>query len=335
MTIVLIAATAGAFYLCFIIALPFVASLIWALALAVLVFPVYRLIKNYVSSENLAAIVTTVLVAAVVVAPIVLISRQIAREVWRNAEYVRGEIESGEWRSQIEQNQNAARVLRFVEEEMDLRGTLEQAANFVPGLVSNFLSGSIWFLFQLLITFFALFFFFRDHDKFLRGVRRLIPLSAKETDAIFKRVKDTLYATVFGEIFIAFLQGLLGGLMFWFLGLPAPFLWGFVMGLFGFLPAIGTWMVWAPAAVYLFLQGELISGFVLLGWGIFVLTVLTTIIYPMLVGERIRLHTLIVFIAIIGGVMAFGTVGIILGPMVFGVAISLVEIWKNRMDENV
>ena len=331
MTIILIASTAVAFYLCYIIALPFLAALVWALALAVLMFPVYRRVNDFINNENLAAGLMTFLVAAVVVTPLILVTRQVTREIWRNVEYVREEMEKGEWRAQIEQNQYAARVVRFIEEEMDLRGALEQTANNIPGYVSSFLSGSIWILFQLLITFFALFFFFRDHDSFLRGVRRLIPLSSSETDAIFKRVNDTLYAAVFGEILIALVQGVLGGLMFWILGLPAPFLWGFVIGLFGFLPVIGAWMIWTPAAVYLMIQGDWIRGIVLIAWGILALSVFTTVLYPILVGDRLRLHTLVVFIAIIGGIMAFGTVGIILGPLVLAITISLINIWKERM----
>ena len=334
LTIVLIASTAVAFYLCYIVALPFLASLIWALALAVLVFPVYRRIKDYVKNVNLAAGLTTFLVAAVIVAPLVLATRQIGREVWRNVENMRSEIEKGEWRAQIEQNQFGARVVRFIEEEINLRETSEQIVNNIPGYVSDLLSGSIWILFQLMVTFFALFFFFRDHESLLRGVRRLIPLSSGETDAIFKRVNDTLYAAVFGEILIALIQGALGGLMFWILGLPAPFLWGFAIGLFGFLPLIGAWMIWTPAAVYLMMQGEWVKGIVLIAWGILALSVFTTVLYPVLVGDRLRLHTLVVFIAIIGGIMAFGMVGIILGPLVFALTISLVNIWKKRMFDN-
>jgi predicted PurR-regulated permease PerM len=333
LTLVLIAATILSIYLCYVIARPFLASLVWALALAVLIFPVYRRVKNYVGNESAAAGLMTFLVAVVLVVPVILVTRQLTREIWRNVEYVRGEIEKGEWRAQIEQNQYAAQALRFAEEEMNLRQTLEQTTGKIPEHVSNFLSGSIWILFQLLITFFALFFFFRDHDSFLRGVRRLVPLSSKETDAVFKRVSDTLYAAVFGEMLIALVQGVLGGLMFWILGLPAPFLWGFVMGLFGFLPMIGSWMIWTPAAIYLMTQGEWIKGIILIAWGILALTVFTTVLYPILVGDRLRLHTLVVFIAIIGGIMAFGTVGIILGPLVLAVTIALIDIWKNRMGE--
>ena len=330
MTIVLIAVTAVVLYLCYVIALPFIASLIWALALAVLVFPVYKKIEGYVKNRNLAAGLATFLVAVVIVVPMIVVARQVVREVWRNAEFVRNEVENGEWRSQIEQNQYSAIALRWIEDEMDLRGTLEQTANYLP----EFLSSSIWILFQLLITFFALFFFFRDYDLFLRGVRRLVPLSAKETDEIFKRVTDALYATVFGEILISLVQGVLGGLMFWILDLPAPVLWGFVMALVGFLPVVGTWMIWTPAAVYLMMNGEWIKGVVLIAWGILALSVFTSFLYPKLVGDRLRLHTLLVFIAIIGGIMAFGTVGIILGPLILALTISLLDIWKERMDDD-
>lgn len=327
----LIAATVIALYLCFLIVKPFIVSLVWAVTLAVLTFPVYRRIQNYLGKPNLSAALMTFFLATVVAAPLILVTRQVLREVWRGAEYVQKEAAAGEWRAQIEQNYYVSRALRFIEREVDLRANLEQAAGGIPAFVSDLLSGSLWFLFQMLVAFFALFFFFRDHEKFLRGVRLLVPLSRKETDAIFRRVSDTLYAAVFGEILIAALQGVLGGLMFWFLGLPAPVLWGFVIGLFGFLPVIGAWMIWAPAAVYLFMQGEVVKGFVLIGWGILALTVLTTFLYPVLVGDRLRLHTLTVFIAIIGGIIAFGTTGIVLGPLVLALTISLIDIWKKRI----
>lgn len=296
-----------------------------------LAFPIYRRIEAFLGKPNLAAGLMTFFLAMVVAVPVVLVTRQVAREVWRSAEFARGQIETGGWRAELERNKYAAPVLSFVEREIDLRANLEQAATHVPEYLSNFLSGSLWILFQALVTFFALFFFFRDHAEFLRGARRLIPLTREETDSVFRRAADTLYAAVFGEILIAAVQGALGGAMFWILGIPAPFLWGFVMAVFSFLPVIGAWMIWTPAAVFLFVQDAWVKALILLIWGILALSVLPTFLYPVLVGERMRLHTLLVFIAIIGGIMAFGTVGIVLGPLVLALTISLLDIWKKRM----
>jgi predicted PurR-regulated permease PerM len=331
--LILIAASLAAVYLSYVIALPFLASLVWALALAVLVFPVYREIRGYLKNDNVAAAFTTFAVAVLVVVPVIVVGRQVAREVWGNIEYVRNSFEGGEWRSRIGSLPYGERAIQLAEEELDLNGAVAQAANLLPGYISGFLSGSIWLVLQLLITFFALFFFLRDHKEFLEGVRRLVPLTEGETDSIFKRIVDTLHATVFGEILIALLQGILGGLMFWLLGLPAPVLWGFVIAVMAFMPVVGTWMIWFPAAVYLMIEGEWIRGIVLIVWGVFALMVLSTLLYPVLVGNRLRMHTLLVFIAIIGGILAFGTVGIILGPLIVALTVSLIDLWKKRMGE--
>lgn len=311
---------------------PFLASLVWALALAVLVRPVYRRIERSLKNKSLAAGVTTFFVATLVVVPLVIVTRQVAREIWNNLQTVERGIESGEWRARIESNRYGAELLRVMEEEVNLRATTEQMISQIPGFLSAFLSGSIWIVLQMLVTFFALFFFFRDGEQFVGNVRWMLPLSDTETDAVFKRVIDALYATVFGEILLAAGQGAMGGLIFWILGLPAPFLWGFVMMVLAFLPVVGTWMIWFPAAVFLMFGGELTKGLVLIAWGILVLSLLSSMLYPVLIGDRLRLNTLLVFVAIFGGIMAFGMVGIILGPLVIALSISLIEIWKKRLE---
>lgn len=332
LTIVLIAATAIALYFCYVIARPFLASLVWALALAVLISPLHRRIRKFIKNENLAAGLATFFVAVLVVVPLIVVGREVGREIWNNVRSVQQGIESGEWQARIEGNRFGAEVLRVLEQEINLRAALEQTISQIPGFISDFLSGSIWIVLQMLITFFALFFFLRDGDQFVRGVRWLIPLSSQETDAIFKRVIDTLYATVFGEVMLATVQGLLGGLIFWVLGLPAPFLCGFVMAIMAFLPVVGTWMIWFPTAVVLMIGGELVKGLILIAWGILILSLLSSMLYPVLIGDRLRLNTLLVFVAIFGGIMAFGMVGIIVGPMVVALSISLIEIWKKRLD---
>jgi predicted PurR-regulated permease PerM len=123
-------------------------------------------------------------------------------------------------------------------------------------------------------------------------------------------------------------------LIFWILGLPAPFLWGFVMAVAAFLPVVGTWMIWFPAAVVLMVGGDLVKGIILIAWGILVLSILSSMLYPILIGDRLRLNTLLVFVAIFGGIMAFGMVGIVFGPLVVALTITLIEIWKNRLDKD-
>ncbi len=333
---VLVAGTALAGYLCYLIALPFLTPLVWAAALAVLIFPLYRRINEYVKVPNISAGLATLFVALAVAAPTIVAARYAAMEMWDNARYIAEQLQTSRWREQVAKNDYADRVLDFVEREAGLAGVLEQIVNYVPAYLSGFLSGSIWIFIHFLITFFALFFFFRDHEYFVKGIRHLLPLTDAETDRVFKAVHNTLFATVFGEVLIAALTGLGGGVLFWAVGLPAPVLWGFMMGLFGFLPAIGAWMVWLPAAIYLILQGRIAAGIALIVGGLLVM-LFTTLLYPKLVGDRLELHTLLVFVAVIGGIIAFGAVGIILGPLALVMAITLIDILKKRagVDKNI
>jgi predicted PurR-regulated permease PerM len=191
-------------------------------------------------------------------------------------------------------------------------------------------SGSVWAIAELLMTFLALFYFFRDRSPILQIVRSLVPLSQDETEAVFARVADTIYATIYGTVAVALVQGVLGGLMFWVLGLPAALLWGAVMAVLAVVPVLGAFVVWGPAALFLALQGSWGKALLLAGWGGLVVSLVDNLLYPVLVGQRLRQHTLAVFITIVGGLELFGSAGVVLGPVTLAITIALVEIWRRR-----
>jgi predicted PurR-regulated permease PerM len=149
-------------------------------------------------------------------------------------------------------------------------------------------------------------------------------------DEVLTRVGDTIHATIYGMLFCALIQGPLGGLMFWILGLPAPVFWGLVMAVLAVVPYLGSFLIWAPAAVYLVMEGNWVKGLVLVVWGLVIVGLSDNLIYPILVGKRMRLHTLPVLIAIVGGMIVFGAAGVILGPVILAVTDALLEIWRRR-----
>ncbi len=326
----LVALTAIALYLCLRFALPFLPALALALALANIASPLYRRIKNRVKNASFAAGLSVFLVAVIVVTPVVFVGRQVAREIGRSTQNFRQEIESGAWRERVEQNPRLSAALRWLEAEVDLHGAALRLAEQIPAFVSGFLVGSGQAIAQLVIAFFILFFFFRDWQELLDGMRKLVPLTDAETDEIFKRVGDTLHASVNSLLVIAVAQGTLGGLMFWILGLPAPLMWSFVMGVLGMLPFVGTWMIWIPGAIFLALSGNWIKALILLGWGITAVSTIDNLLYPKLVGDRLRFHTLLIFIAFLGGIALFGAAGIVLGPVALAVTVALLDIWRKR-----
>ena len=147
---------------------------------------------------------------------------------------------------------------------------------------------------------------------------------------LFGEVFDTVHATVYGTFAVAAVQGLLGGLMFWWLGLPEPLLWGVVMGLLAVVPVLGAFVIWIPAAIFLALEGSEVKAVLLTIWGLVVVGGIDNLLYPMLVGRRLKMHSIVAFVSIIGGLLVLGPSGLILGPVVFTVTRVLLEIWSGR-----
>lgn len=193
------------------------------------------------------------------------------------------------------------------------------------------LSGSVKSIVEVLVALFALFFFLRDGEHAVEALRDWVPLSRAESGHVLGRLGDTVRATTFGTVTVGAIQGVLGGLMFWWLGLPGPVLWGTIMALLALVPVLGAFVIWVPAALFLAMEGELLKALILAAWGALVIGLADNLLYPVLVGRRLRMHTLPVFIAIIGGLSLFGAAGLVIGPAALCLALELLRIWKNRL----
>ena len=328
--VVLVIATALLIYLCWLIALPFLGPLTWALALAVVAHPLHSWIARRVRNANLAAGLAVVAIALVIVAPAALVIHNIVREAEGGLKAIQPIFESGQWREQLAANPRLAPVLSVLDQQADLGAQIKAVIGDLGARFSKVLAGSAWMVMELLLTLFVLFFFFRDRQAALETVRSLVPLSNKEANSIFMRTADTLHATIYGTLVVALVQGILGGLMFWWLGLPAPLLWGAVMALLAVVPVLGAFVVWVPAALFLALNGQMGKALILVAWGTVVIATADNLLYPVLVGKRLRLHTLLVFIAVVGGLAMFGAVGVVLGPLILALTDAIIEVWRRR-----
>jgi predicted PurR-regulated permease PerM len=329
-TLVLLAATAIGVYLCYLMALPFLPALAWAIAFAVLFTPLQRWLERRLKHPNLAAIACLLIVASIVVVPAALIGQQLVEQVAIGAEVIDAEMASGSWRDRIARNTRLAPILEVVERDLNLPDTVKSSAAWISGTAASLVRGSVVQLVALALTFYLLYFFLRDRDLALRGVRALSPLTEAQTDRMLGRVRDTIFATIYGTLAVSSVQGVLGGLMFWALGLPAPLLWGVVMAVLGIVPVLGAFVVWIPAALFLLLEGRWIAALVLTAWGLLVVGTIDNLLRPVLVGNRLRQHTVLAFLSIVGGLLLFGSSGLILGPVVLTITIGLFEVWSIR-----
>jgi predicted PurR-regulated permease PerM len=200
-----------------------------------------------------------------------------------------------------------------------------------PGAVAV-VSTPLYLLMQTLLTLFVLYFLYRDEALAIDSLRSVLPLSERETDRLFQRVDDTINATIFGTVTVAMVQGIMGGIMFGFLGIQGATLWALIMGLLAIIPYLGTFVVWGPAAAILALQGEWGKAAILVAWGGIAIALIDNLLYPYLVGQRLRQHTVVSFVAILGGVALFGATGVVLGPVVVTLAFFLLDLWQRRTE---
>lgn len=317
-------------YLCYRLSLPFLSPLLWAFTLAVLFGPLHAWLRRSMTSSAGAASVAVGIIAAVVVIPALFVLAALLGEAVKGANLINAVAGSGRWRSVLESNSWLSPAFSWVEERVNIQELIGTAAAWLTSWSASLIRGSFAGFVNLLLTFYFLFYFLRDGEKARRFLKELLPLSAAEFAKVGERMQQTVQATVYGTVVVAALQGGLGGLVFWWLDMPAPFFWGVVMGLLAVVPFLGAFVIWAPVAVYLALAGQWFDASVLALWGTAVIGLIDNVLYPVLVGDRLMMHTVPSFIAVVGGLLLFGAHGVILGPLVLSAAVILLQIWRQR-----
>jgi len=266
-TLVLLLLTALGVVVCGVLSWPFLPALAWALGLAVLMCPFHRGLEARVKNANISALISVSLAALILVAPLVLVGLQLFRQAAAGAEVVKKKIQTREWRRELDAHPRLKQAAEMIEREVDVAGAVTNATNWLTTSVGAFLKGSVVQAIGVCLTFFLLFFFLRDRQVMLQSLQLVAPLSAGELNRLCGRVGEAIYATIYGAVAVAGLQGLLGGLMFWWLGLAAPLLWGTVMGILALVPVLGAFVVWIPAVIILAIQGSWLKAIILAVWG--------------------------------------------------------------------
>jgi predicted PurR-regulated permease PerM len=331
LVVVLAVVTAFFFYLCYKLVLPFLPALTWAVAIAVVAYPAHEWMQARLKNRSLVAGLAVAAVGVTILAPAVFVVQQVGNEAVESAGSIKAALAEGHWRDFLDRNEILAPVAEWIDREVDVKEQVERASGDIAGGAKKVISGSITIATGFLITLFLLFYFFRDQEAILGSLRRSFPLSPRENEKVFRNVRDAIYGIVYGTLMLSLLQGTLGGLMFWMLGLPSPLLWGTVMAILAVLPVMGAATIWLPASLFLLLQGSPGKAIILFAWGCTAIGLIDNLLYPHIVRNRLRIHTVPVFIAVIGGLVTFGAAGVVLGPVVLAISVVLADVWRQRM----
>ncbi|MQW88548.1 AI-2E family transporter [Sinorhizobium saheli] len=328
--VAMLAALAAGAVVCYLLAVPFLPALTWALVLAIMFHPLHRRLLMRLPYPALAAAMTVTIAAIIVVVPLTFVAERLVNEAANAAQIVAEALRSGNWREALASYPRIAPVLAWMEAQLDLAGFAGSAATMLTGYSASFVRGSVTQIVNAVLTFYFLFYMLRDDREALAMLKSFSPLAPEEMNRLFLCVGSTVHAVVFGTLAVAAVQGTLGGLMFWLLGLPSPLVWGLVMGLLAIMPVLGAFIVWVPAALSLALGGEWEKALVLVALGAGVVATVDNLLYPILVGERLKLHTVAAFVSMVGGIIVFGPAGVVLGPVTFTVTLLLLDIWREH-----
>ena len=322
-------------YLAFTILQPFLAPLAWAGVLALCAFPLHQRLARKMKPPA-AALVSTLLVALVLILPTFLLGMALIGEAGKGLAALQRATDDVKNHERVLTAWNWLHAHFPMPTVDELKVKLMSAAagitKTVAGQTGALLQNTSVFFFKLFITLMALFFFLRDSGRFGETARRLLPFEKKRQDQLLAQARDLVYAGTMTTLTVAVAQGTAGGIIFAFLGITAPIFWGVVMCFCALIPLFGTTIVWIPAAIGLAIFGHWIKAIILVACGIGVIGMIDNVLRPLMLSGKASMNGLIVFISLLGGVAAFGFLGLVLGPVVTATALSLLQ--TNMQDDN-
>lgn len=326
--------------------LPFLSTLIIGAVVSGIFYPIYRLINSHPKIRpSLASLVTCIFIFFLLFVPIVFFVGSLTQQAYGLYQMAKGAVINDQINTLLQDTrvlERANALLAKFNYELtgdEFKNAVSEIAKFVGfylydqarAIASNTLAFVVSFILMLMVTYFLLI----DGDALVTYIVDLSPLPNDQEWLLIDKFKEMSGAVLIGNGLGGMIQGVLGGMVFWFFGLPSAFLWGVIMGLLAFLPIIGIGVVLVPTAVYLILKGKMAAGIFFIVFYLILSLGIEYVFKPKLVGKKVRMHPLLVFFAIIGGLKLFGIIGIIYGPLVVTGFLTLAEIYRTNYQKFV
>ncbi|MBI4836013.1 MAG: AI-2E family transporter [Candidatus Abawacabacteria bacterium] len=330
-------------YLAYLTYAPFLYDFILAASAAAIMKPLYHYMqrKNN-ANNNLSACLCTILLIIIVIGPIALLVTTITNESFATYNFIRDQIQSGnlERMFQIQQHPWLQDATNFISQyidikTIDLKGPLADQATRVSLWIyqggTDLLTSISMLLLHLFFVVLMFFFLIRDSKKIMEEISKFSPISTSNEAILSQKFTDISQAIIRGTFLTAMIQGTLVGIAFAVLGLPGAIFWAFVSTFFALMPLIGTPIIWLPASIILFVSGAYVKGFLLLAFGLLIISTIDNLLRPYLMGNKAHLPGIVIFFAVLGGISVFGAMGIVIGPMITVFLLTLLEMYGHKL----
>ena len=336
--IVMLAITAGLGYLTFQILRPFITSIMWGIVLSIVFYPVYNYVGRYQKWKSLNAFIVLVIITAIIIGPFSYFSYLLISEL----KVITRHLDTGKMALLQDVMSYPAvhysldwlsTIFHLPYSEADIEKTLTDNALLMGkdliGKIPSGLGSVVIVFINFIFMTFAIFFMLKDGAAFLRKSRDYMPFSEQQKERLDSQIRDIVISTIYGGVLVAVLEGIIGGIVYYALGLKSPVLWGAATAIASFIPLVGSFAVWGGIALYLFVQVSVMKGVILVLIGIFGISVIDYLLRPVLIGSRIRMPVIITFFSVLGGIKFFGLLGLVMGPLVVALFVSVMDIFRN------
>lgn len=326
--------------LSFLIFRPYLGLMVFAGVLAVLMLPIYKKLKGYYrGNATLASLSTVFLALVLILIPLAFVAGTLVTEAVQLFNSVRGQVDFNDVADSLSKIMGPEQANAIAAETTKrVRDVASYAQPFISGFTSNIVavfSNTFSFVFGFFIMLMGMYYLLKDGGTLKQNLLDLSPLTDEDDTTIFDRIIDAIKAVAYGQFVVSIIKGVLGGVSFLALGLPAPVFWGTMIALTNFVPAVGTAIVTVPFIVYLFATGRLIQGIVLSAISMLVIGLVDNFLTPQVMRSRIKIHPMMILLALLGGLSFFGPMGIFFGPIALSVTMAMIDIYKKEFRTSI
>ena len=322
-------------YLSFLVIKPFFSAVITSVILAYVFYPLYRKVYRKTRKKNFSALVVSLMIVLLITIPLFFMIGAVTKEVMvmytmsqqKMSNLISLSTDCPEENILCEKLRGSSTYIKII---YYINENLEKMKSFFLAKTGDILISVPKIVLGIVITLFATFYFFRDGRLITRKLRILLSLKRHHEISLLRQFNDTTRAVLYGYVLLAILEGIIGGIGFWLFGITSPILWGIVMVVLAFLPVIGSAIIWAPAAVFLILGGEVLKGILLILYGSFLVSSISVIVRPKIIGDRAKIHPVLILLGVLGGIGVFGIIGFIVGPLVLALLVTFFEIYQQE-----
>ena len=322
-------------YLVFLITGPFLVPLAWSGIFAIFFYPLHDKIRARFK-PNVAAMLSTLAVTFFLIVPAVLVLYFTTKQAIDATARIQSSLANSdqtihahavEWiRSKLPETWQTDDVTK------SLQQAAEKIASFVAGKFGAILKNLVQFFVDLFLLIFSLFFMFRDGKGIARATRHLLPFDTGIQDEMWKESKELVFASVAVGLVVAMVQGALGGVAFAVAGIPTPIFWAAIIAFFSLVPVVGSALIWAPASLWLLVSGHWGKALIVVGICGGIAGIADNIIRPLLLRNRTQLNDLLLFISVLGGLEAFGLLGLVIGPTIMAAAMGIFRVYMEHRE---